>query len=188
MDPLLRTMTADDCEAVAAVRIAGWRWAYAGLMPRAYLDAMSVEQDAARRRARFTEAEAEAEADPAGTADAVVNLVAERDGAVVGWGCCGPCRDEDADAPAGAGELYALYVRPEHVSTGVGRALLAALLERAAAGGFDPLVLWVLKENARARRFYEKAGFRPDGAEEPFDVGGVGVPEVRYTRSLTRAG
>lgn len=169
----IRTMTADDCDAVAALRIDGWRWAYAGLMPRTHLDAMSVEEDAAQGRARLAEGDGR-----------VVNVVAERDGSVVGWGCYGPCRDEDA--PAGAGELYALYVRPEHVSTGVGRALLDTWLEHAAASGRSPLLLWVLKENARARRFYEKAGFAPDGAEEPFDVDGVAVPEVRYARPLSR--
>ncbi|NUL25824.1 hypothetical protein HRW17_26205, partial [Streptomyces lunaelactis] len=46
------------------------------------------------------------------------------------------------------------------------------------------MLLWVLKENDRARRFYEKAGFAPDGAEEPFEVDGVAVPEVRYARAL----
>lgn len=175
MDLRIRAMTPDDCEAVAAVRIGGWRWAYAGLMPRAYLDALSVEADAARRRGRL--------ADGDGT---VVNVVAERDGAVVGWACFGPCRDEDA--PPGAEELYALYVRPDNVSTGVGRALMDTWLERATAGGRSPLLLWVLEENDRARRFYEKAGFTPDGAREPFEAGGVDVPEVRYARTLTRAG
>ncbi|RAS29045.1 hypothetical protein BCL80_107157 [Streptomyces avidinii] len=47
------------------------------------------------------------------------------------------------------------------------------------------ITLWVLKENVRARRFYERAGFRPDGAEETFEAGGARVPEVRYTRPLT---
>lgn len=187
MDPLLRPMTADDCEVVAAVRVAGWRWAYDGLMPGAYLDAMSVEKDAARRRALLTGGNGDGDSDSGGAGPgAVRNLVAERDGAVVGWGCVGPCRDSDVGA--GAGEVYALYVRPEHVSTGVGRALLTALLERAGSDGLSPLVLWVLKENTRARRFYEKAGFTPDGAEEPFEVGGVSVPEVRYARPVSRGG
>lgn len=175
MEPLIRAMTADDCDAVAAVRIGGWRWAYAGLMPQAYLHAMSVEEDAARQRARLARPDSR-----------VVNVVAERAGAVVGWGCFGPCRDQDV--PDGAGELYALYVAPEHVSTGVGRAVTRTLLERAADEGFPTLVLWVLKDNNRARRFYEKAGFAPDGAEEPFDVDGTPVPEVRYARRLTPAG
>lgn len=52
------------------------------------------------------------------------------------------------------------------------------------AAGFHEMALWVLKENWRARRFYERAGFLPDGAEEPFEVGGAVVPEVRYVRAL----
>ena len=46
------------------------------------------------------------------------------------------------------------------------------------------MLLWVLKGNDRARRFYQRAGFTADGAEEPFDVDGVAVPEVRYVREL----
>lgn len=170
---LVREMTADDCGAVATVRVGGWRWAYAGLIPRAYLDAMSVEEDAARLRARLAEGD-----------ERFVNVVAERDGHVVGWGCFGPCRDEEV--PVGAGELYTLYAHPDHVSTGVGRTLLDTLLKRAAAQGHSSLLLWVLEENHRARRFYEKAGFTPDGAAEPFEVDGVAVPEVRYARPLSR--
>ncbi|WP_405793261.1 GNAT family N-acetyltransferase [Streptomyces sp. NBC_01506] len=174
MTPLIRAMTADDCDAVAALRIDGWRWAYTGLIPQSYLDAMSVEEDAARRRAQLADGDGR-----------VVNLVAERAGLVVGWGCLGPSRDEGV--PDGAGELYALYVSPGHVATGVGRSLLDSLLGHAAAHGHSPLLLWVLEENHRARRFYEMAGFLLDGAEEPFEVDGVAVPEVRYARGLTRA-
>jgi RimJ/RimL family protein N-acetyltransferase len=45
--------------------------------------------------------------------------------------------------------------------------------------------LWVVAGNARARSFYERAGFAPDGAEEPYEVAGVPVPEVRYARELS---
>jgi ribosomal protein S18 acetylase RimI-like enzyme len=166
----VRDMTVDDCEAVAAIRVGGWRYAYAGLMPQKYLDAMSVEEDAVRRRQYLAD----------GTE--VTNVVAERDGDVIGWGCFGPARDEDA--PPGTCELYALYVLPERISSGVGHALTAELTGRARASGFALMQLWVLKENARARRFYERAGFLPDGREEPFEVDGVAVPEVRYARWL----
>lgn len=39
-----------DCAAVAEIRVRGWQRAYAGLIPRAYLDAMDVIRDAERRR------------------------------------------------------------------------------------------------------------------------------------------
>ncbi|MGW7198589.1 N-acetyltransferase family protein [Streptomyces chryseus] len=171
----IRDMGLDDCEGVARVRVRGWRTTYAGMMPQAYLDAMSVQEDAVRRRAHL-----------AGGDGTTSDLVAERVGEIVGWGCCGPYRDE-AGERTGDAELYALYVLPEHHRTGAGRALTAGLLARAAAGGHRRMLLWVLTENARARRFYERAGFVPDGAEAPFDVLGVAVPETRYARRLSAA-
>ncbi|MFV0126965.1 GNAT family N-acetyltransferase [Streptomyces sp. HMX112] len=167
----VRQMTEDDCAAVAEVRVRGWRTAYQGLLPRWYLRAMSVEADTEVRRRHLAEADAR-----------VVDLVAERAGSVVGWACHGPYRaDEGA---AGDGELYAVYVRPDQVGTGAGRALLAESVARATAAGYPALRLWVLKGNTRARRFYEAAGFAPDGAEEPWHVAGTTLMELRYARSL----
>lgn len=167
----IREMTLDDCEAVATVRVRGWQHAYQGLIPQAYLDAMSIEEDAARRREYLAKGDGR-----------VVDLVAERAGHVVGWGCCGPSRDEDV--PDRTAELYALYVLPERIGTGVGSALIDALTARAVEAGASSLLLWVLAANDRARRFYTRAGFAPDGREEQFDVNGVAVPEVRYARRL----
>ncbi|WP_234434162.1 GNAT family N-acetyltransferase [Streptomyces sp. NRRL F-5126] len=168
----VRAMGFGDCAAVAAVRVGGWRFAYEGMMPRAFLEAMSVEADTAVRRAQFLAA-----------GDRVVNLVAERAGEVVGWGCWGPARDEDA--PAGTAELYALYVRPGHVASGVGRALMAEVVARAVDAGSARIWLWVAAGNARARRFYGLAGFAADGAGSSQEYAGVPVPEVRYARELS---
>ncbi|MEU7043513.1 GNAT family N-acetyltransferase [Streptomyces varsoviensis] len=169
----VREMTAADIDAVSEVRVRGWRFAYAGIMPRAYLDGLSAREDAARRREFFARAGSE-----------VTSLVAEDAGAVVGWASFGASRDQGA-AP-GDGELYALYVRPEVIGTGVGRALTAAAVAGAAERGFSRLRLWVVKENARARRFYERAGFAADGGEEEYEVAGVPVPEVRYALEVGR--
>lgn len=171
----VREMTPADCRPVAGIRIAGWRTAYAGLMPQPYLDALDVEADTERRRHHLAHAGPE-----------VVNLVAERDGEVVGWACHGPYRDEDGNGEAHAGdaELYAVYVHPERSSRGVGRALLTESLRRCADTGYGRMLLWVLRENTPARGFYERFGFSADGAEEPFEVAGAAVPEVRYARAL----
>jgi len=50
--------------------------------------------------------------------------------------------------------------------------------------GFTAVVLWVLETNARARRFYEVAGFAPDGGEQVETFGAVPLREVRYRRAL----
>jgi GNAT superfamily N-acetyltransferase len=167
-------MTLADCDRVAEIRVRGWQSAYRGLMPQSYLDGLSVPEDAERRRGYLAQADG-----------SVVNLVAEDTGGqVVGWACHGPYRD--GEVITDDAELYAIYVHPEHLGQGAGQALLAESVARCAAAGHSRLLLWVLKENGRARRFYERAGFEVDGAEEPFEVDGVMVPEVRYTRALPR--
>ncbi|MFE9448565.1 GNAT family N-acetyltransferase [Streptomyces sp. NPDC006739] len=163
-------MVLADCERVSGIRVHGWRSAYRGIVPQSYLDALSVARDAERRRAGFS----------ARPADGVVNLVAERGGEVVGWAAYGPYRD--GEAHTADAELYAIYVDTAHLGSGAGRALLEASL--AGCSARPRMLLWVLKENTRARRFYERAGFAADGAEEPFETDGVAVPEVRYCRPL----
>jgi hypothetical protein len=89
--------------------------------------------------------------------------------------------------PAGlageTGEVYAIYLAPAAWSTGAGRALMDTALNGLRAGGYQRVVLWVLTGNARARRFYEKAGFAPDGATNVLAALG-GVEELRYARPL----
>lgn len=130
----VREMALADCDRVSEIRVRGWQAAYKGLMPQSYLDALSTERDAARRRARFGQ-----------RGGAVVNLVAERAGEVVGWACHGPYRDGEVRATDV--ELYAIYVDPDRTGAGVGRALLREAAERCAAAGYERMLLWVLKEN-----------------------------------------
>ncbi|MEU6254689.1 GNAT family N-acetyltransferase [Streptomyces sp. NPDC047043] len=171
----IREMALADCDRVAEIRVGGWRRAYRGIIPQSYLDAMSVGEDAERRRARFKESlRSDGE---------VVNLVAVADGEIVGWACHGPYRD--GEVHTGDAELYAIYVDPARFGAGAGRALITESVRRCTAAGHLRMYLWVLEENARARRFYERSGFHADGTAEPFEVDGVAVPEVRYARDLT---
>ncbi|MGW2718473.1 N-acetyltransferase family protein [Streptomyces sp. NPDC001492] len=169
---LVREMTLADCERVAEIRVGGWQTAYRGIVPQSYLDTMSVPENTERRRMHFLQ-----------NNPGMLDLVAVQDGEITGWLCHGPYRDGEEHTDDA--ELYALYVAPGRYRGGTGRALLRQSTLRCAAAGHGRMYLWVLKENDRARRFYEASGFRPDGIEEPFEVGGVQVPEVRYVRELT---
>lgn len=167
----VREMTEADIDAVSAIRVHGWQTAYAGIVPQPYLDDMTVEADARERRARFRQSRGRA-----------LNLVAVDDRAgTVGWACLGPYR---GDAAPGTGEVYALYIRPGLTGAGIGTALINTLHARAIDRRFDALMLWVLRDNLRARRFYASAGYTADGVTRGDAYGDVVLPALRYRRAL----
>jgi GNAT superfamily N-acetyltransferase len=155
-----------DAPAMGRVHVRAWQAAYRGQMPQAYLDGLRAEDRAAYWAGALRRD------DLRGTI-----LVAERDGEVIGFAVVGPARE-----PAGAGELYAINLDPANWGTGAGRALLEAAQAELGRLGFADMVLWVLTGNARARRFYEIAGWVAEDAERTDEVFGVTVTEVRYAR------
>jgi ribosomal protein S18 acetylase RimI-like enzyme len=164
----IRAATAADARAIAQIHVDGWRYAYRGRMPDAVLDALSVDQRTETRRKDI-----ETPRSPEHR-----TWVAERDGSIVAFAITGPTRDKDA--PPGTAEIFAIYVDPARIGTGAGRELLAFILLDIRARGLAGPTLWVLDTNARARRFYEIAGFRTDGGEKTETFGGAALREVRY--------
>ncbi len=144
MDIVIKRLETDEeIRGKAYVHWRAWHEAYPGLVSRDYLDKLTLEK-CEEMAYRWTE-----------------GLLVAKDGdRVVGFIGCG---DRGQEAP-GIGEIFALYVLPGYCGTGVGRRLMEAGLER--LKDYPEICLWVLKGNARAIRFYEKFGFRPDGTEE----------------------
>lgn len=148
----------------------GWRWGYRDILPATVLDALDVDDRAVRW------AEMMAEPRP-GDARIVGIDATDR---VIGFVSTGLADADFAPPPAGAGELFALYVRDGWQGRGVGRALLAEARRALASAGFGVAVLWVFDGNERARHVYEAGGWRPDGATgvHRFDGGARAV--LRY--------
>jgi GNAT superfamily N-acetyltransferase len=192
---VVREGAAADIPAVENVRRTSWRAAYAGL-----IEARHIER-ATARPSRLSQP------DPSRR---TLVAVTREPPVVIGYASYGPERSllsvhahpahagsasGDSDPLSGAaphtmagltretGEVYALYVAPDWWSTGTGRSLMTAALAALSQGGYRRAVLWVLSGNARARRFYERAGFAADGAENVL-AGLGGVLEVRYAREL----
>ena len=88
--------------------------------------------------------------------------VAEQNGRMVGYVKLGP--PHLPFEPRGeAAELRQLYVIEEMKGQGVADALIRWVIDRARDQRADYLYLSVFTENHRARRFYEKYGFEPEG-------------------------
>lgn len=161
----IRRAAVEDADPIAAVHVASWREAYAQELPAEYLAGLDV---AARARTwRETLA-----------SHGSTVLVAEDQGRVVGFASFGPARDEDA--PLGAQELYAIYLEPSAWGHGIARDLMRTVVGH--VGEDAVLTLWVLASNDRARHFYRRHGFQPDGVEHLEEIGGTPVLEVRYRR------
>ncbi len=105
--------------------------------------------------------------------------VVEAGGRIVAFVSVGPSRDDDAE-----GELYAIYALPEAWGTGAGPALLRVGVEAMQRAGYTTAILYVLEDNPRARRFYEREGWALDGTRKQDELLGLAVDELRYRRVL----
>ncbi|MFE9657740.1 GNAT family N-acetyltransferase [Micromonospora sp. NPDC006431] len=178
----IRREDPDDAAAIAAVHIRSWQAGYAGIMPDEVLHRLNPAAWAQRRRDLGT-------ADPA---HPFTTLLAEVDGAVAGFATFGPYRNNQdrGDLDPAHGEILAMYVEPARWGTGTGRALLAAARAGLAERGWTEYRLWVLTDNVRARRFYERAGLSLDGVESVYRLPLSGgrdpalLREARYTARL----
>jgi GNAT superfamily N-acetyltransferase len=160
----VRIAVSADAESIARVQTRSWQVAYRGLLSDEYLDGLSWES-----RAEFWGRAVEAHA-----GNSV--FVATDGTAVIGFAAAGPALDDDLPEFY---QLYAIYLAPEVWGSGVGTDLLDAVLGVASGPG---VALWVLDGNARARRFYERAGFAPDGVSRVEMLQGNRLDEVRYVR------
>ncbi len=165
--PTIRRATPADAATIAGIQVRAHEWAYRDLLPPHPLP--TDERIAERTRVWRTQLDA---------ADPRHSFVAEVDGVAVGFVTVGPSDD------ARAGEVFAIYLEPHVVGTGVGRALFAHAQAALTARGFSDAVLWVLENNARARRFYELAGWSSDGARKDSERNGHVRHEVRYHARL----
>jgi ribosomal protein S18 acetylase RimI-like enzyme len=155
---------AEDAERLAVAHVAAWQWAYRELLPHDFLATLDV----ARRVSIWREALA--------TSANRVWLGLEG-GVLVGFAATSPSRDPDA--AVGTGELGALYVLEASTRRGVGHALLSASVSDLEERGFRPITLWAFDDNARALAFYERHGWRRDGASRVEIFSGKPMREVR---------
>jgi len=175
-EPLIRRASTNDAEAIASVHTRTWQGAYRGQLPDRYLDGLS--QDMGQRTEMWR-----TQISNTRTASHEVWVVAT-DKQLEGFVALGPARDADASL---IGEVYAIYVNPDCWGRGFGRRLFSHATNRLVASGYSAAILWVLKSNARARGFYEIAGWAADGATKLQTLpDGTELHEVRYRISLAR--
>jgi RimJ/RimL family protein N-acetyltransferase len=167
MKDMIREATHEDAEAIGRMHHASWQEAYAPLLPDGFFTAeREAERIAGWRR------------NLAGTSADVTLRIAVRGDEVVGIATSGPARP---NASAGRNvrdrELWSLYVRASEYGSGLAHELLTTVLPEG-----EPAELWVFEANPRARAFYAKHGFTPDGARHVFGPELNHQAEIRLVR------
>jgi GNAT superfamily N-acetyltransferase len=168
---VIRRAAPRDAEAIARVRIDGWRTSYRGLVPAAYLDGMQVEASTALWDKILT----------AGPNPASVFVAAHGDD-VVGFAAGSMLAELKFGLNA---ELTAVYLRREFQRVGLGRRLIAAVVDAQRALGATGMIVWVIAGNKPARAFYEALGAELL-VEQSFEWDGMNLLEAGYGwRDLT---
>ena len=161
----VRDAVIDDADGLATAHIDAWRSAYRGVVPDEYLDA---EAFATTRRDRWRAWTWQSDIG----SRLFVATIHER---VVGFGHAGPetsgsdaTRPATSEAAMARGEIYGFYLHPSSWGSGAAGALMSRCEEFLRDEGFTTAILWALRDNPRARAFYEKVGWHANGAESTF--------------------
>ena len=154
----IRRASAGDAAGIAEVHVRTWQAAYEHAFGPERLARIDVDHWAARWAREL--------------AAGATPFVADVAGRVVAF------------ASLGGGELLALYALPEVWGSGAAAGLMRVCEAAFREEGREEATLWVLEDNPRARRFYEREGWELDGARKEEELLGVRVTEVRYTLRL----
>ena len=145
------------------MHVASWQTTYLGLLADEFLASLSEAGYAERWEQVIRNG-------------ATLVVVAEDAGELVGFASGGR---ERAGEVGYAGELYAIYLLEGAQRRGLGRELFRAIVEGLGGMQLADLIVWVLRDNHRARGFYERLG----GVyvrSQPITIGPSTLEEVSY--------
>ena len=151
----------DDLLEISNIYECSWKYAYKNIIPQEYLDSIPKGRWANRI-----------------TKDGMFNLVIIENGLIIGTS--GICRSRWKQY-SDYGEIVSIYFLPEYMGKGFGNHLLKRCIEELKRLGFDRILLWVLEDNIRARKFYEKNGFVCSDEYLNDNIGGKEIREVMYS-------
>lgn len=164
----LREARPEDEADIVDVQRRSWAETYQGILPKGGADPFSLEARTELWRGLLDRAE---------RYDRLSAQVVETgDAQIVGVVCMGPSRTPEVGY---RGEIYAIYLLPDHQGKGWGRRLFHAAVEHLAEVGLPSLMLWVYAANGGARAFYERLGGRVVDRRDKA-VGDETVEQVAY--------
>ena len=163
----IRSACVKDAYEVAKVYIDTWRSTYPGIIPDKVLLEMSIE----RQIAIWTRAIKHS----TGPTDEKILVLEKNNKDIIGISSCGFNRDRKTNFD---GEVYTLYVHPDHHGHGYGKDLLFSLFETLLSRSYGSAIIWTLRDNP-SRFFYEAMDGKLIG-ERQEKIWGLILNEIAY--------
>lgn len=154
----------DDRFAISRIYEESWKFAYKNILPQSYLESIQT--------GRWV---------PNLDKEGMHSLVLIEDGIFIGTSSYCKSRFSDFN---NFGEIVSIYLLPQYIGKGYGKLLLDAVVGELEQLGFQDIFLWVLEDNLRARKFYEKSGFIFSGSYLDDNIGGKELREMQYYCSV----
>lgn len=154
----IREAKQGDFNGIGKVYCDSWNAAYQKLLPKTYLDSLTATNCAPNKVS-------------------IDDLVLVKQEKVLGICHVSEARNRDNKV---WGEIVAIYLLPEIWGSGAGNELFQSALKKLKQYGFKNICLWVLKDNVRARKFYQKNGFIISGDEREIEITECNIREVEY--------
>lgn len=162
---MIRYYEEKDIEKVAKIITEDCKIAYKGIIDDEYLKNLDYKDKEKSIREKYQKQK---------------SIVLE-EGIVKGYSRFGENRDEEKDL----GELYALYVEADERGKKIGEKLLRKTASILKERGYKEMVIWCLKENKKARKFYEKMGGKLYKTRN-IEIGNKEYAEVCYKYDLNK--
>ena len=145
---------------ISKIYESSWKYAYKDIIPQNYFNSIPTGQWAANINKT-----------------GMNSLVLITHGKIIGTASFCKSRWEEYSE---YGEIVSIYFLPDYIGKGYGGLLLNKCMEELKQCGFNKVLLWVLEDNHRARKFYEKHGFICSEVFWEDQIGGKNVREVLY--------
>lgn len=167
---IIRKVKREDIEQVVDIQVTGWQTAYRGIIDDEYLNNMSREEKIKKRQKDFNENGF---------------IVAEIEDKVIGFCRYSDTNKYEIEKENIDCELLALYVRYEYKYMGVGTKLFTFVKDKFKEMNKKKMIIWCLKENESAKKFYTKMGGRII-TEKDIEFGEKKYKEVGFLYELDK--
>lgn len=160
---MIRYYKKEDINEIAKIITEDWKIAYKGIIDKEFLETLNYKEKAKRIREKYQEQK---------------SIVYIENNNIKGYCRFGENRDKKE-----YGEIYALYIKYGERNNGIGKSLSKKAMQILKNKGYKEVVIWCLKENKNARKFYEKIGGKLCN-ERKITIGDKQYDEVCYKYNL----